>query len=369
MSDELIYPANYTEFTPKVNATYDGDANGDYVMAEDINQLQEAIERVEQAIGLYSSGNKTINERIKEIASVQELRTPEHNYFYPTFPLSDTTNTIQNLARFPKVSLAPSTTTLALIPKIQIQGTKVYLTLDTGSDVFTNKDAETYAKQYKAAGIDGIVLYNFGKFQTSRAVENSIIQAIRNLELDIIIHSSEWDKLLSSEKVDQYNPEKVQLSLGDDTTLMIPNFAYYGKRQYFGSEMDLKMAPFLEVRKKFNTPLVGISQVDNQTQYSYAQMYGLLYSLDGIYFGPWEFQQTSEETIYNFPKYLGSWQTEDPIIFSTETSIERVIKGGKLVVNKDLSIRFDGMKVQMDDIEWMNQSLLGQYIKDGTLSP
>ena len=369
MSDELIYPSSYTEFFPKKNAEYEGDTNGDYVMAEDINQLQEAIQRVEQAIGLYSSGNKTINERINDIASIQELKTPEHNYFYPTYPLSDTTNTIQKLSRYSQVSLSPHKFTSTLIPKLKLQGTKAFITVDTGTNKFSNIDAETISKQYQSTGIDGIVLYNFGKFQSTRSVENEIITAIRNLGLEIVIHSSEWEKLFSTNKAGQYNPEQETLALGPDTTLMIPNFAYYGNRQYFGSEMDLKMAPFLEARKKMGSPLIGISQIESQIQYSYAQMYGLIYSLDGIYFGPWEFSQTAEEKIFNFPKYLGSWQTKDPILFATDNSIERVIKGGKLVINKDMSVRFDGMKIQMNDIEWMSQSLLGKYIKDGTLSP
>ena len=47
-----MFPEEYTDFIQKQNATYDGDPNGDYVLAEHINELQDAVNRVETAIGL-----------------------------------------------------------------------------------------------------------------------------------------------------------------------------------------------------------------------------------------------------------------------------------------------------------------------------
>ena len=38
-----MFPEEYTPFELKQNANYDGDPQGDYVLAEHINAVQEAI--------------------------------------------------------------------------------------------------------------------------------------------------------------------------------------------------------------------------------------------------------------------------------------------------------------------------------------
>ena len=59
------YPEKRDRFQTKVNAKFEGDPNGHYVMAEDVNHLQDAVSAIQSALGEVPQGNRiSVGERI-----------------------------------------------------------------------------------------------------------------------------------------------------------------------------------------------------------------------------------------------------------------------------------------------------------------
>ncbi|EMF0416050.1 hypothetical protein I4L69_001942, partial [Enterococcus faecium] len=368
MKEEKQYPSNYSTFDPRTNATYDGDPNGDYVMAEDINQLQEGISRIEKAIGLFASEEATLVDRLKAIADkgIEEIRVPEIRLIRAGVELTDSAHTVENLSAFPLVAFSSYSLSLKpLIQKIGERNTLVYGVIDAAKPL---AEIQSAVGQWQAVGATGIYLRNFGEIQTARKEENDILQSIRQVGMTLLIQSNQWTKLFGSNVVEGYNPTAEKLALASDCILLIDEFAYYD-RPFFGEEMEVKMAPFLKAKKESGVQLLGNAKVTNQSIFNYSMMYGLLYSLDYFYKGDNLGEVTIEPTRYNFPQYMGEWKTENPTLFDAGDSIERTIRAGKLIVNKDLTIKFQGLSVQINDIEWLSQSVNGNVIKEGTLAP
>lgn len=62
----IDFPCAFSEFVRKKDAEYDGDPNGDYVMSEDVNELQESIEQIERVINFKELGNTVSGELNKK---------------------------------------------------------------------------------------------------------------------------------------------------------------------------------------------------------------------------------------------------------------------------------------------------------------
>lgn len=364
-----LFPAALSQFKKKTNANYNGDPIGDYVMAEDVNEIQEAINRLESFIGIEPNQKRTIQSRLKEISNTQEMKVPEISLINPYSSLKEETSTYQFGSKFNLVSIPYSTHSQTLIQELTKVNTDVYMSIDTNAVESTPGFIDTAAANAVAQGAKGVVLYQFGEMQAKRETENQILQAIRNRGIPIIIHSNKWDKLFSKEIANPYNVEGKSLYLDEGITLAIPNFAVYGGRSYFGDEMVAKMAPFLEAKIKSNVRLLGLSNVTKQEEYAYTNTYALIYSLDYLYFGLNEFSSSIPNYTYNFPRYVGQWKTTNPIVITENGNVTRIVKNGKLVLSEDLSYRLDGFRIQMQEIDWLLNTLDGKVIKDGTLNP
>src|SRR5574344_965164 len=94
------FPYRYSEFIDKINADWDGDPNGDYIMAEHINTLQDAIKAIEEYLGTADKEDLNITDSIKDIKLNNQIKISSYiwvdNISQPELNLNNI-NQYQNL--------------------------------------------------------------------------------------------------------------------------------------------------------------------------------------------------------------------------------------------------------------------------------
>lgn len=362
-----MFPEEYTDFTQKVDATYEGDPIGDYVMAEHVNKLQEAISKLEESIGVHHSSSLTLSERIAYLEKVQKMRVPSSLVLSESGYLTNIQSSVEKLSVFNLTSLKTIIPETKQIIELLVAKDKVIAGQINANKNLNEIQAEIGA--WKNVSATAIHLKNFGGETSTRNLENEIIYSVLEKDMDVIIESDNWPKLITDTVESIYNPEGKELFLNNRIIISIKEFAY-GGRQYFGSEVANKMDLFLKLRKKHNLKLMGIANPTNQEQYNYVEAYGLAYSLDYLYNGPIEgFVNNAALPVYDWPSYIGQWKEEEPIIFIENDYVYRYINDGKIIINKNLSISIDGYTLNSTLIEWVSNSVSGDIIKDYSMDP
>lgn len=365
--DEKEYPLKYTEFSPRTNAEYDGDPQGDYVMAEDVNQLQDAIHRIEEYLGIEGQQGESLTQRIENIEDIGTIKVPSSLFLQGSGYEGNLENTIAILSMYSLVATSTiDSNTTELFQRLKEKKVSPFGTIQNQESL---KEFQSELGEWRDIGAEGVLLYQLGDLDQTREEENQRIRSIYEQGMKVIIHSNHWSKLLSSEKEDKYNPKAVELEYSSDSILLINNFAIY-ERQYYGEAVRNKVEPFLQKRVKYQTPLMANAYAANQKDYEYSQMYGLIYSLDYIYNGSIQGMGLNEASVvYDFPTYIGKWKETEPIVFSSDTQEERIIRGGKMAIRKDKSIDFIGFRLNSRNIKFIKETIPGTSIKDGSLPP
>ena len=123
MDEKILFPEQPTTFIDKRNAAYDGDPEGDFVLAEHINELQDAIGRVEEAIGVYVPPGVGLAKRIESLENLKPMRAESVGYF-PGDLGPDTTHIESVLSNYNSVVLkAQSGNTKQILATLKRNGT------------------------------------------------------------------------------------------------------------------------------------------------------------------------------------------------------------------------------------------------------
>lgn len=362
-----MFPKDYTYFERKINAIYDGDPNGNYVMAEDVNELQEAIENLEKSLGITNTSSDSIYDRIKNLENLSPLKVPSAIFLNDSNLMSNESNTIEKISTYDLVSFKNiSSINLNILNKLKENGIETYGEINPLDSL--SKIQEEIGK-WKSLGIQGIYVNNLSNDTFTRKQENDILKSIYESNLKTMISSSYWHRLISNDFDINYNPEGEPLFLNDNNILIIEEFAFY-KRQYYGSEMSNKIDKFLKLKKEKKIRLLGNGFAELQKEYSYLQAYGLLYSIDFIFNGEKQGISLDNDNSYlTWPTYISKWKTDNPVIFEETNYLYRNIKNGRILINRDLNIQIDGYIVESNSIKWNNETIPGDALKDFSVSP
>lgn len=362
-----MFPKDYTHFIRKINAVYDGDPNGNYVMAEDVNELQEAIENLELSLGITDSSSDSIQSRIKRLETYTPLKVPSAIFLMDSNLTENETNTIEKISTYDLVAFQNfESINSSILNELSKKGVETFGEIDS---LMPLKKIQEEIGQWKREGAKGILLRNFSNDTFTRKQENEILKSIEEQEMTTMISSSYWHKLFENEYDVVYNPDTEELLLKENDILIIDNYAFY-ERQYYGQEMSNKMNEFLKVRINKKIRLLGNGLVSNQDEYSYLQAYALLYSIDYLYNGNQAgVLLESTNDYFSWPTYISKWETQTPYIFEEASYTYRNIKNGRILINRDMTVQVDGFRVESNNIKWNSNTIPGEALKDYSVDP
>lgn len=352
----MVFPTDYTQFLPKTNARYAGDPNGDYVLAEHINGLQDAIVRIEKAFGVQPNPKHTLFERLAELERMTPARVPSvHWQNGVPANLSSFNNSIN---RWSMVILNDYHSTLN-----QLQHTHLIGRINAQSALAV---IQTQINQWKNVGVKSIYLEDFQEVST-RTLENQILQSIYQAGLNPIIQSNQPQRLLSKEIISGYNPQGVALVVKNTPYLVLQNFAYQG-RYYTTNELFEQTYPLVQQARSLGFELFGMSNPTTQKQYQYVQTAGLLFGLDALYNGPLN-GYSVEPPSFHWHAPMIEWRHSTPTINQSAGRLTRVVRDGLLALEDEGLSYIQGHSISSGIIEWVNNSIPGNVINDGSLHP
>jgi hypothetical protein len=393
------YPEKLDLFQVKKDAAFDGDPNGDDVMADDINSLQDSISAIQETLGLNPQGSKTsVGERISLLEGSSAMRVPSFLiYLGEVDKINGATTVDQATGHFVKFdhivfgNNAEETTSESHAITENIIGIikknreiHVYGYIDSGVNTTNLSVAEIQVKiqSWKDMGADGIYLDNFGyESGVSRDRQNQILDSIHQYGMVAIMQSGDAEKLLTDAYDETMNPNWVapHIEPGDvyhyqqfaiDTTTPEVYTDAYGIAQ--------KILPIYHHRwdlgvRIFATPYIA-SNTDPelaQTYYNWAHTGALLTSVDAFYPVTEGYAKLNNEVrFYNWMPIAGNWYMNRPIIdidtatntFSRETAFGKIIMN-----NSDHTYKYEGMYIPFDLLQIIENTIAGTLLQDGTV--
>ena len=362
-----MFPEEYSKFTTKYDASYDGDPNGDYVVAQHVNDLQDAIVHIEEAIGIVPQANHSLSERIQTLESIRPMRVPSVGYFSGSLG-SEESYIVSVLNKYQTVILTEATgVTSGIVAKVQAERIPVYGQINALSSLSVIQSA---IGSWKQKGVVGVYLTSFGDRATPlRSEEQAILSSVKQAGLSVMIQGMNWKRLFSKGVIASYNPSGKSLNFPADTTIVLNDFAY-NFRAYVGTELLETVFPSVKLIRENGMKVMGFSNAQTQDNYNYVQAAGLLFGLDYLYNGASEGTTLEGRSPdYNWPSYLADWQTEEPILFQEGASLYRNIPNGRITLYEDTSIAIEGYSIDSQLINWYQGSVPGSAIADGSLSP
>ena len=362
-----MFPEEYSKFTTKYDASYDGDPNGDYVVAQHVNDLQDAIVHIEEAIGIVPQANRSLSERIQTLESIRPMRVPSVGYFSGSLG-SEESYIVSILSKYQTVVLTEATgVTSGVVAKVQAERIPVYGQINALASLSV---IQSNIGSWKQKGVEGVYLTSFGDGATPlRSEEQAILSSVKQAGLSVMIQGMNWKRLFSKGTIASYNPSGESLNFPADTTIVLNDFAY-NFRAYVGTELLETVFPSVKLIRESGMKVMGFSNAQTQDNYNYVQAAGLLFGLDYLYNGASEGTTLEGRSPdYNWPSYLADWQTEEPILFQEGTSLYRNIPNGRITLYEDTSIAIEGYAIDSQLINWYQGSVPGSAIADGSLSP
>lgn len=342
MDQELELPVPYTEFIRKKDAEYDGDPNGDYVMADDVNELQESIERLERVINIEELENTVSDELSKKVdkAVVSDFGSPLFiNYNGASINTYDTIEKRINAFNYiPHVMInkEESSNFDFFVQEVKKSGTLLYGIINCSTVVLNNIEADI--SWFKSKGFHGVSLSGFG-FENgwNRSQQNQILQYLHTRGLVAVITGEIETTLFNKPHANNPQQANLQTVKGDiylaqnafvldgvkNNPIVIPSIVFnLNKAQ---KEKGVKI--FVEDTTDINS--------DSDKLYLYGKMLSTLYNLDGYSLAPksrYALNEKVERYLHGFE--LGQWQTSTPVYVEEATSTSRSFSKGSIVFDK-----------------------------------
>ncbi|MGE7726772.1 hypothetical protein [Bacillus cereus] len=342
MEKELIFPVPYSEFVRKKDAQYDGDPNGDYVMSEDVNELQESIEQIERVINFKELGSTVSDELSKKVdkATISDFGSPLFvGYRGASINTYDSIEKrINAFSYIPHVMInkEESTNFNFFVDEVKKSGTLLYGIINYPNVVLNNIEADI--TWFESKGFHGILLSNFG-FENgwNRSQQNQILQYIHAKGMAAVI-TGEIETTLFN-KPHKNNPQQEDLKTSkNDIYLAQDVFVLNGAKN---NPIVIPSVVFnLNKAQKERGVQIFVEDTadasnDNNKLYLYGKMLSTLYNLDGYSLVPqsrYALNEKVERYLHGFE--LGKWKAQNPVYVEEATATSRSFSKGSLVFDK-----------------------------------
>ncbi len=342
MEKELIFPVSFSEFVRKKDAEYDGDPNGDYVMSEDVNELQESIEQIERVINFKELGNTVSDELNKKVdkAAISDFGSSLFvGYRGASINTYDSIEKrINAFSYIPHVMInkEESTNFNFFVDEVKKSGTLLYGIINYPNVVLNNIEADI--TWFESKGFHGVLLSNFG-FENgwNRSQQNQILQYIHAKGMAAVI-TGEIETTLFN-KPHKNNPQQQDLKTSkDDIYLAQDVFVLNGAKN---NPIVIPSVVFsLNKAQKERGIQIFVEDTadasnDNNKLYLYGKMLSTLYNLDGYSLVPqsrYALNEKVERYLHGFE--LGKWKAQNPVYVEEATATSRSFSKGSLVFDK-----------------------------------
>ncbi len=388
------YPNQIDLFELKHNATSQDDPSGDYVMAEDVNDLQDSITAIETVLGKNPQGeDATVGDRVTKLESSILLRVSPILIYLGSPEVINGSTTVDEAVghylKYDQVVLGAdaqdplsihNTFVSSIITKVNAsRSVKFYGYIDISNVNDAISDIQVKINQWLNLGVAGIFCDHFGYADgVSRERQNLVLDSIHQYSMPAIISASNPDEVLSDLGDTTYNPGWVAPNILPGDIYYYEQFAvdalgYTSSTTLFGN-MD-KLYSYKDTLgiKIFATSLIptSINDTDAQTYFDYAHAVAILCSLDGFYAVDQNSGSVSDAArFYQWTPISGQWQVKIPdIIHSVDGYTHTRETGfGKIIVHSDThTFEYIGTSIPSYFLRLLPDSLDGNAFIDGSI--
>lgn len=358
MTDELRYPYQYTQFDEKHDALWDGDPAGDYIMADHVNKIQDAVVDIEKYLGLRTDDTLSLSERLDLVQQNSQFRIPSFHWFKQT--VENTQYNINELNQFDYVILNQfSQEVTSLVNKLD---SDIVGVVDTQLPLNT---FQTQINEWKNAGASGIFLLNFGLIRT-RADQQIYLNSVYDTGLMSIVQTDKLNELTNNKVVTGYNPTGDKFIFKEDTYIWYPDFGYTDT--YITTKVIYDtIYPQVIALKQAGLKVIGQANVKDQHAFSFIQTLGMLLVVDGLYVGLTG--GNSFPALFDWHTPLIPWRTDKLVVNQAESRLYRNLPNGSINI-EDIGISYiKGNVLNSSNIRWALNSIPGDAIQEGSLPP
>lgn len=387
------FPNRLDVFETKHNATSQDDPSGDYVMAEHINDIQDAIVAIESALGTDPQGNfGSVGDRIAKIEVSSALRASSVLMYLgkPAY-INGSASVEEAVGHFIKyehvilganaeeVSNINHQDALTIIQKAKsLRGVKFYGYIDMGVAGRTLSEIQVKINQWRNLGVDGIFCDHFGYDSgISRAKQNQILDSIHQYNMPAMLSAANPDQIFSDVGDATYNPDWVAPNIEAGDIYFFDSFAVDTRNGVYSSVSLLmtKLNKLIAYRNElgisiFATCYIGISEEKGQEYYDYAHAFAVLTSLDA--FGVSSENDgaiTNTARFYDWTPVMGSWYASNPQIKTLDGKIfTRETSFGSITLDTTKHVfLYKGISIPSYLLRLLPNSISGEVIQDGSI--
>jgi hypothetical protein len=357
------YPQNIDTFQIKHDAISQDDTNGDYVMADDFNHLQDAITAIETTMGINpASSASTVSERLSKIdASASQLRvSPILVYFGNPSAINGAPSideAVKEYLRYDHVIFgsgldntanANHANTILIIQKAKAihSDIKFYGYIDPSILSVTTSQLQISINNWKTMGVDGIYCDKFSyDFAVTRTRQNLVLDSIHQNNIVAIVNANNPDQILGSVTDATYNPNGTvsHIQTGDiyffeQFGIVATNTPYVDVNAMFTKINKVYPYRLSTGIKIFGTASIAdnVAHLTAQSYFDYAHALAILCSLDGFYSVSENNAFVSNTSIfYDSVPVPGRWYITNPIIIHTSSNTihTRACTFGNVIIN------------------------------------
>lgn len=388
------FPSRLDMFQTKVNAQFAGDTNGSYVMAEDINELQDAILAIEQALGINPQGsNLSVGERITFLEDSSVLKVPPALVYLgsPT-NINGATNTDEAVAEFLRynyIVLGNGVEQLShpehdivtdIISQIKAsRDVQIYGYIDCGATTsnLTISQLQISIKLWTDMGVTGIYCGNFGfEKGVSRDRQNQILDSIHQYNVNAILQANDPDQVFSDAHDDAMNPNWIVPSIVEGDFFHYEKFVVDTSATNAYTDIVSTIATLKKLHQYrltlgiriLATPLIrsNVTQPIAQSYFEYAHAIALLGSVDAFYPATEGYGASIDTaTTYNVFPIIGDWYVKNPSILVSNGVYTRKTSFGQLSIDTvNHTYSYDGIFIPYERLRIAANTIDGNLLKD-----
>lgn len=374
-----LYPNMIDQFTTKKDE--EGSGLGDYVMADHINHLQDAIYAIETTIGVDpAGGSNSVSSRLSALDEGKKLSVPQILIYSGDPSNANGSTSVEEagdyfcsfsdiiLQDIDPYSQVMNYTDDVISHAHSESGAKFYFTID--ADVFTvNKSIEEISaviERFVNIGIDGIYYKNFGYDSgVSRKRQIELVETAHNYGVDVMVEVKNPDEVFGLSNIDGMNIDNEEPALGSEDSVLFRGFGFTGTAYQDINTLYNKMVKLISYRNSYHNRILvlgliedSVSSEDRRKIYYYCQALSMVYSVDGLGISKEVINTESIDTYPTFP-IVGSYYDSTPNIKLEFGELSRYTKTGKITVDTSAhTYSYEDTKIPLSFIDFSGDNTL-----------
>lgn len=365
------FPLFFSKFKRKRNAKYDGDPEGDYVEAEDINEVQESIERLEQIIGIEGLQETVISSLSNkaDLSMIEDFGSPLFiNYSGSSVNAYDSeSERVSAFSYLPFIFIKKESaqTSDLFFKEVRRTGTALYGRID--GEYSKLNDIEHEIDWFKSKGFEGIFLDDFGYTEDiTRQIQNQILDYAHKQEMQVVV-TGEIDTTLLNKPHDN-NPEQESLHLGDTDIYLFKDLFIIKNKKNDPQQVIDTVSSINKAQKELGIRVFVEDKMDfadnKNTSYVHGKMLATLFNIDGYTISPasgYALGEKVERFIHGFE--TGPWKDVNGIFVDGTTEISRALPKGTVVYDKvENKVFLRGAGLTPTLYTWEDKSIPGSAV-------